>query len=831
MKVLVLHRTLANDYTFNRLYKDPLTSLVQCEINQAQLYYPENVKKVKAVDKVEWLKHVEDKLNQFDIILISDGDYFKTIAGTAKAEGTIGLIYDSKYTSAKVMYIPSVSACTFHPDKHLPKLDLVFKTLKDYSLNQYQEIGTGIIHSYKHPKTLQEIEEALEQLHQYPMLAMDIEAKSLKFREAGIYTIGFAYDEHNYIAFPVDAIPEQKDKARELLKLFLSTFKGKLIVHKANYDITVLNFSLFQNEDIFDIRNQVDGLNTFFGEDCQKIEDTLVITYLATNSCAGNTLGLKELASEFAGDWAVDVKDVTKVPLEELLTYNGIDCLSTWYIYKKYYPIMVQDEQEELYKTFMLPTLKTNIRCQLNGLPIDKKAVLDFERDLLMEENQLLTKLTSYKEIELAEWQLAEEATIKRNSKLKKKQTTVEENLEPINFGSNKHIQVLVYSVMGLPVIETTPSKEPACGKKVLGNLINHTENQTYKEILQALVDLADVRKILTAFVPAFKEADKRLHGYFNLAGTVSGRLSSSNLNLQQLPATGSRFAKPTKKCFRSTNEWVFCGIDFSSLEDRISALTTKDPNKLKIYTDGYDGHMLRAISYFNLPVDVNDVEAVNNAINQYKTERQMSKAPTFACTYGGTYLTLMKNCGLSEEVAKQIEENYHKLYQQSDRWTQKHIRFACNNGYITTGFGLRIRTPILANTIYSSNMSNLASAEARTAGNALGQGWGVLNDRAMNEVLDAIDNLGLTEDVLPTGKVHDACYYLVRNDIDIILKLNELVVKASKWQDHPDIYHPEVGLEGNLDLFYPDWSNAITLPQNCNEQQLIELVKEHQCT
>lgn len=65
------------------------------------------------------------------------------------------------------------------------------------------------------------------------------------------------------------------------------------------------------------------------------------------------------------------------------------------------------------------------------------------------------------------------------------------------------------------------------------------------------------------------------------------------------MPATGSRFAKPVKKCFKSTEGYIYCGIDFASLEDRISSLTTKDPEKLKVYTDGYDGHSLRAYNYF----------------------------------------------------------------------------------------------------------------------------------------------------------------------------------------------------------------------------------------
>ena len=111
--------------------------------------------------------------------------------------------------------------------------------------------------------------------------------------------------------------------------------------------------------------------------------------------------------------------------------------------------------------------------------------------------------------------------------------------------------------------------------------------------------------KILTTVIPALEGAQQGLDGWyylfgnFNLGGTLSGRLSSSDPNLQNLPATGTRYAKLIKSCFAAPPGWFFCGIDFNSLEDRISALTTKDPNKLKVYTDGYDGHCLRAYAYF----------------------------------------------------------------------------------------------------------------------------------------------------------------------------------------------------------------------------------------
>lgn len=134
---------------------------------------------------------------------------------------------------------------------------------------------------------------------------------------------------------------------------------------------------------------------------------------------------------------------------------------------------------------------------------------------------------------------------------------------------------------------------------------MNKSEAIEAVKLLQAIIELSDVSKMLSTFIKAFEEnsilkADGHyyLHGSFNLGGTVSNRLSSSGPNLQQIPSN-SAYAKQIKECFVAAKNRLMCGADFSSLEDRISALTTKDPNKLKVYTEFYDGHSLRAAYYF----------------------------------------------------------------------------------------------------------------------------------------------------------------------------------------------------------------------------------------
>ena len=187
-----------------------------------------------------------------------------------------------------------------------------------------------------------------------------------------------------------------------------------------------------------------------------------------------------------------------------------------------------------------------------------------------------------------------------------------------------------------------------------------------------------------------------------------------------------------------------------------------------------------------------------------------------------------MKNVGFTEEEARKVEEQYHTLYHASTVFIQAKINQAIIDGYVTGAFGLKVRTPLLGASLPNTKLSPEAAAEARTAGNALGQGWGLLNDRAMNAVMNQVDNSKWRGVVQPCAKVHDCCYYLVRNNAELLTWFNELVVKESLWQDHPEIYHPEVGLGGKLAVFYPNWSTPLTLPEECSQEEVVSLVQQH---
>lgn len=123
-----------------------------------------------------------------------------------------------------------------------------------------------------------------------------------------------------------------------------------------------------------------------------------------------------------------------------------------------------------------------------------------------------------------------------RNKVLKKKKVTLADAKEVFNPNSNLQLRELFYDTLGLPVLSTTKKKEPSTDAATLEKLLNHTNDDKVKELIKALLDYFAVDKILTTFIPAFEEAfySKEdnwhyLFGNFNLGGTVSGRLSSSN--------------------------------------------------------------------------------------------------------------------------------------------------------------------------------------------------------------------------------------------------------------------------------------------------------------
>lgn len=271
-------------------------------------------------------------------------------------------------------------------------------------------------------------------------------------------------------------------------------------------------------------------------------------------------------------------------------------------------------------------------------------------------------------------------------------------------------------------------------------------------------------------------------------------------------------------------------GADFSSLEDYISALLTKDRNKLAVYEQGFDGHCLRAAYYFKdqcPEIDPTNPVSVNSIKKQYPELRQDSKGPTFALTYQGTWHTLVNNLGFSKEVAQSIEKGYHDLYKESDEYVQRRLKQASLDGYSNVAFGLRVRTSLLKQVMWNTDtVPYEASAESRTVGNAFGQSYGMLNNRATNAFMERVWQSKHRLDILPIAQIHDASYFMVRHDPEVVMFVNQWLIHEMQWQELPEIQHPTVHLGAELDVCLDGWHSPITIPNNASLEAITEVLK-----
>ena len=788
------------------IYKYYLKHIPQEECAFLPLYMDKKKKKTSAQDMRAFINEqviplINEKKCKY--ILVCNGDYFKLLTKSTKVDPFLGYVIETDL--GYISYVPSYEGALYDPTFET-RVEQALIAVKKHAIGAYQEPGKGIIHTAVYPCSNSEISLVLESLYSCEKLTCDIETWSLKHYDSGITSITFCWNEHEGTAFCVDCSQtERNEEVRDLLRHFFETYQGTEVL----------------------LRNY---------------EDTKIIAYLATNSCTGNTLGLKALAQEFAGNYAQEeIGDVSRIPREQLLKYNLTDGLCTWYVYHKYFPQMIKDEQLSIYESLFKPAVKDIIQMQLTGLPLNMDRVLEAERQMEEIKEDALKRIESsslvqsYMEVYRENW--AE----KRNKELKKKKVSAIDCKDNFNPDSSLMLKDLLFKYLNLPVIERTPSKEAATGKEVLAKLVLHTENQEIKDLLQALIDYKDVIKILTAFIPAFKNAPQAsdgthyLFGNFNLGGCVSSRLSSSNVNLQQLPATGSKFAKSIKSCFKAAKGWLLLGLDYNALEAHIDALVTRDEAKLQIYKYGWDSHMWATIHFWPdkfhpEEIENKDPEEIKKILEElkkkYKEERSRSKPVSFSMQYGGSTATLEKNCGFSPEEAKVIYENYHKLYKTSTEFKRRAIERAGEQGYVTGAFGLRVRTPTLKRSVQGLRVTpREVEAEGRTAANAIMQSWCNLNTRSASKFMEIVRESKYREDIRICAEIHDASYFLVRDDIDLILWLNNTLVKLVQWQDDPAIAHPDVHLGGELSIFYPDWSHELIVPNHCSKEELLKLV------
>ena len=562
--------------------------------------------------------------NGVKTIYCADAPYFKVLAKLTKAEPNLGYVLPCQYPgyeSFNLLLGINHSAVIYNPLNE-NKLNLSLKALIS-SLNQEPgQFSIPVLKDARYPITFTEIKAELDHLLSCPAISCDVETFSLDHDKAGIGTIAFAWNDSDGVAFTVDykAMPECQGQhgkqvynadVRKLLREFFDAYTGQLSFHRANYDIKILIYSLYMHA-LDDTQGLLVGLERL----TRDFDDTRIISYLALNQCAETSLSLKDLSQEYAGNYAQDdIKDIRRIDLANLLQYNLVDACCTNWVHDKYYQKMADDQQDVIYFDVMLPSLKTIIQMELTGMPLNPQRVQEVKHQLEVIRTSHLVKIRQHPALGMLQSMLTKAAydidyekrvaKAKHPEKIRKKDPKTFPRVV-FNPNSPKQLQVLLYTILKLPVIEKTKTGQAATGAEVLDNLVNHTNNNNDIELLNALIGYAGAEKILSTFITAFERAiahnpnDPRvyIHGSFNLGGTVSGRLSSSDPNLQNIPST-SQYSKLVKSCFQAPADKLFVGADFNSLEAMVNALTTKDPNKLAVYENNLDSHSWNTFGYW----------------------------------------------------------------------------------------------------------------------------------------------------------------------------------------------------------------------------------------
>lgn len=802
------------------------------------------------------LKAVEQVGSKY--LLVADGDYFKALTNETKTSTQYGYVKDcvmKGYEHLKVVLIPNYGGLIYNP-KIQDQIDLGLDAIVAAYNEQDTTIGNNVLQTVHYiddldsPTYLKDVKEALKQLLREPELGIDIEGFSLDFWKAGIATISFSKDQHTAVVINVDYKPypnnepvdnyygEQinNEPAKKLLRNFFNKYRGKTIYHNIGYDAKVMVYELYMERTLGNRTGMLRGNEQL----CSNFDDTQIITYLATNSCVGNQLGLKHNAHEFTGNYAMDdddIKNIRRIPLPKLMEYNAVDTCATMYLRNKYEPVMIADEQEHVYHTIMKPSVKVIMDMELTGLPISMARTREVNAQLIKIQSDFHDELKAMPIMEDFRLYLRQLESDSKHETWKTKTAPIEEfDYVQFNPNSGRQLQILFYDFLGFPIVDKTKKGAGSTDSAALSNLKARATNPIHLDIFRCIMGMAEVSGLISTFMAAFLNRSIQhpdgwyyIHGSFRLGGTVSGRLSSANPNLQNTPSSGNRYSALVKSCVQAPPGYLLAGVDFESLEDKISALTTKDKNKLKVYTQGFDGHSFRAYGYWpeKFPDLVMSPESINSIKVNHEDVRQDSKEPTFLLTYGGTWHGLMKNLGWTADYAKKIENAFHTMYSESIEWVQGHIKKACEVGYVTVAFGLRLRTPLLHQVIYDrNNMPFAAQSESRTAGNALGQSYGMLNNRAAIEFREKVLMSEHLLNIHPLIHVHDSQYFMVPDDLPVVKWLNDNLIPCLSWQELPEIQHDTVKLSGSLEIHYPDWSHAIKIPNNATSSEIRNICK-----
>lgn len=326
------------------------------------------------------------------------------------------------------------------------------------------------------------------------------------------------------------------------------------------------------------------------------------------------------------------------------------------------------------------------------------------------------------------------------------------------NIGSPKQLAVILFEEMGLPVIRRTQTGA-STDESVLLELSRLHDCEIAERILEYRMYAKLKNTYLDALPKMVNPETGRLHTSFSQTRTATGRLASSNPNLQNIPVRTER-GRAVRAAFIPESGWKMLAADYSQVELRILAHFSGDPVLKKAFADDLDIHRVVA-------AEVNGISPEEVT----KEQRSSAKAVNFGIIYGQSAHGLSESTGMSRGQAQSFIDNYYSRFPAIREWMDKSIREACQNGYVETIHGFRREIPELA----SSNKTKVARGE-REAVNTIIQGSAAdLIKTAMVRLAAAMKKAGLRSNLLL--QIHDEL--LLEAPPEEVDQLKELVRDA----------------------------------------------------
>lgn len=301
-------------------------------------------------------------------------------------------------------------------------------------------------------------------------------------------------------------------------------------------------------------------------------------------------------------------------------------------------------DPENTYEKIEKPLISVLYSMEKNGIKIDKNKFKDLENEFI---------------------------ALVENSKDKIQKLAGEE----FNLDSPKQLGNILFEKMNLPII-----KKSKTGYSTDVSVLEELAERDI-EIAKEMLDYRFYRKLLSTYlepIPKFADEKSRVHSVFNGTGTATGRLSSNNPNLQNIPARTVEGTK-IRSCFIADEGMSLVSFDYSQIELRVLAKLSEDENLLSAYKDDLDLHELTARKLFLKP---------SGEIT--KLERNIAKTINFSVLYGKTPYGLSKELKIPIEDAKKYIDTYFKGYPKVAPFLNEILQNAIKNGYVTTLFGTR---------------------------------------------------------------------------------------------------------------------------------------------